>query len=88
MRFPKIAAVALAGAVTISLGGAGSPQTFKNCTLLNVTYPNGVAKSAKAATHPSPFWVKIKAPVVNAVVYATNKKMDRDNDGIACEVGR
>jgi hypothetical protein len=88
MRFPKIAAMALAGAITISLGGAGSPPTFKNCTVLNVAYPNGVAKTAKAATHPSPAWVKIKPPVVDAVVYAANKKMDRDQDGIACEVGR
>jgi hypothetical protein len=88
MRFHKIAAVALAGAVTISLGGAGSPRTFKDCNAVHAVYPNGVAKSASAAAHPFPFWIKIKAPTIDAATYGANKKLDRDNDGLMCEVGR
>jgi hypothetical protein len=88
MRFHKIAAVALAGAVTISLGGAGSPRTFKDCNVVHTVYPNGVAKSASAAAHPFPSWIKIKSAAVDAGTYAANKKLDRDNDGVVCEVGR
>jgi hypothetical protein len=84
----KIVALALSAAVAVSLGGAGSPRTFKDCTALHKSYPNGIAKSAKAAAHPFPFWIRVRPPVVDANAYAANKKLDRDNDGLACEVGR
>jgi hypothetical protein len=51
-------------------------------------YGNGAAKSSSAAARPSPTWIKIKPPVVNASAYTANRKLDRDNDGIACEVAR
>jgi hypothetical protein len=63
-------------------------QSFPNCTVMKMAFPHGVAKSAKAAAKPSPFWIRIKPPLVNAAIYAVNKRLDRDGDGIACEVAK
>jgi len=86
----KYRAVAIAVSVVAGMGlagpaFAGSP-TFKDCKGVNAVYVNGVAKSAKTAAKPVPSWIKIKPPVVDPNTYAVNKKLDRDNDGIVCEV--
>ena len=63
---------------TSNLASAAHPnKIYKNCTELRKAYPNGVAKSAKAAGTTSAF--------VNAKIYKENIKSDRDKDGIACE---
>lgn len=72
-----IAAVFAFGLVIGSTGGVASAKTYKNCTELTKKYKNGVAKSKSAAG-------STKAHV-SAAIYAQNKKMDRDNDGVACE---
>ncbi|HWJ84011.1 MAG TPA: excalibur calcium-binding domain-containing protein [Cellulomonas sp.] len=64
--------------------------TFKNCTALNKKYPGGVAKSSKVHNTKTVRGKKVAAtskhkPKVSAALYAANKKMDRDKDGIACE---
>jgi hypothetical protein len=85
-------AIALTAALALALLGTvatGSPAgaatgTFKNCTAMHKVYKNGVAKTKFAATHAKP--AKIKSPKVSSSLYAKNKKMDRDKDGVACEV--
>jgi hypothetical protein len=81
----RAAAVAIAMSLLSAqpgLSAAMPSKAFKNCTELRKTYPGGVAKS-KSSTNKGG---KIKKkPAVNAKVYASNKQMDRDGDGIACE---
>lgn len=73
-----IAALIMTGASPVSA------KTFKNCAELNAVYPGGVAKSKSSKNIGGP--TKLK-PTVNASVYkAVYKKLDRDKDGIACEV--
>lgn len=52
---------------------------FKNCSLLNKKYPNGVAKSAAAAKKQT------NAPKVSSSLYRENTKLDIDRDGTVCE---
>lgn len=86
----KSRAFVVALSLVAGLGLAGpavaGPRAFKDCKALNAVYANGVAKSAKTAASPVPGWIKIKPPLIDASTYAANKKLDRDNDGIACEV--
>lgn len=56
-------------------------RAFANCTELLGTYPNGVARSEQAAAGLK------RKPFVHAGLYEANKKMDRDQDGVACEQG-
>jgi hypothetical protein len=82
-----LSAVCAAG---VGIGGAAnaSARSYSNCGGMQRVYVNGAAKSASAAAHPSPKWIKIKPPVVDAGTYTANRKLDRDNDGIACEVAQ
>jgi hypothetical protein len=86
----KSRAVVVALSVVAGLGLAGpavaGSRTFKDCKTLNAVYANGVAQSVKKAAHPVPGWIKIKSPLIDANTYAANKKLDRDDDGIVCEV--
>lgn len=70
-------------AVVIAIFTAGSQMAnasaFKNCTEVNKVYPSGVAKSSAAGDKQQ------SKPFVSAKIYASIKKMDRDNDGTACE---
>ena len=60
---------------------AHATKVFKNCTELNKVYPGGVALpgavNAGGMTKLTPKFDK--------KLYETNKKSDRDKDGIACE---
>lgn len=61
-------------------------KKFQRCADLNEVYPHGVgrpgAKDKVSASKPIP----VTNFTVNAAVYEANrKKLDRDNDGIACE---
>jgi len=60
----------------VSLESA-SAKSFKNCTELTKKYKNGVARSKVAAGSSRAH--------ISATIYAQNKKMDRDKDGVACE---
>ena len=72
-----IAATFAFGLVIGSTGGVASAKSFKNCTELTKKYKNGVAKSKAAAGSSRAH--------VSAAIYAQNKKMDRDKDGVVCE---
>jgi hypothetical protein len=63
---------------------SAAPQKFKNCTALHKKYPGGVARPGGKQKPGQP---KLKKePYVNAALYQANSSLDRDKDGIACEV--
>jgi hypothetical protein len=85
-RIASIVVISLATTLLLSQSSMAAPmiqtKAFKNCTELRKTYPGGVAKS-KSSTNQG--GNTKKTPKVSAKIYAANKKMDRDGDGIACE---
>jgi uncharacterized protein YceK len=63
-----------------------SAHKYTSCASLNKKYPRGVGtKGAKDETHGT------RRPTTNykvsSSVYKANKRLDRDDDGIACEHG-
>jgi Excalibur calcium-binding domain len=82
--------VLLATGVGVGVGTAAqaASRTYADCASMHRVYANGAAKSSSAAAHPSPSWIKIKPPAVDSGAYTANRKLDRDNDGIACEVAK
>jgi hypothetical protein len=73
-----LAAFSLVSAFPIS--SSVNAATYKNCALLNVKYPKGIAMSRAAAARQ-----KI-TPRVSASIYRAHKKLDKDKDGTVCEV--
>lgn len=77
------ATLALGGAV-VTAAPASAATKFGNCSQLNKSYPHGVGVSgARDKVSGS------KRPVTNftadSATYQLNKRLDRDNDKIACE---
>lgn len=68
---------------------AADATKYKNCTALNKSYPGGIAKTGATDTTKKNGKVVVakpkKSPVVDDAVYAKNKSLDRDKDGVACE---
>jgi hypothetical protein len=58
------------------------PTKYKNCATLNRVYSGGVSKSATARNKGGTLKFQ---QFVSAKVYALNRSLDRDNDGLACE---
>jgi hypothetical protein len=56
-------------------------KVFKNCTELNKLYPGGVALPGAVNAGGE----TKKEPKYDKAHYTSNKKSDRDKDGIACE---
>ena len=56
-------------------------KKFKNCAELYKVYPGGVALPGAVNAGG----VTKKEPKYDKALYITNKKSDRDGDGIACE---
>jgi hypothetical protein len=84
-------AVALVSA-TMALGLPGAAdaaaRTYGDCNGLRRAYANGVAQSWSTALRPSPRWIRIRPPAISSAVYSANRRLDRDRDGIACEMAR
>ena len=80
------AALAVIGALVAGSPASATTTTFKNCTAMHKVYKNGVAKSTYAAAHAKP--ASIRPPKVSSSLYTKNHSMDRDKDGVACEVSR
>lgn len=80
----RLLAVALLVSITLA-GGTGvaqaAPAKFKTCDELRKKFEYGVASSKGAAAGTD-----MQTPVVNRSVYIANRKLDRDLDGVACEV--
>ena len=66
-------------AVASAAGAPGATKKFTDCTALLKQYKSGVASSKKTKG-------KTKA-YLSASVYAANKKLDLDGNGIACDAG-
>lgn len=64
---------------------AAEAKTFKNCAELRKVYPQGVSSISKAVNKGAG---PILAPRANRLVFNSNKRLDTDKDGIACEVLR
>jgi len=78
-------ALVLAGALVVSVQPAGAAaRKFANCTAMHKTYRGGVARPGG---HQKPGQPKLRyKPYVNLALYNANHTLDRDKDGIACEV--
>jgi hypothetical protein len=79
-----IAVGVLAGGLLAAPASAASATHYRNCTALQKAYKHGVAKKGardKVSGHTKP----VTTFKVNNAVYAANKGLDRDKDGIACE---
>lgn len=69
-------AIIFSGMLCSNSASAGS---YKNCSILNKTYKNGIAKSFAAAKKQK------NIPKVSAGLYKSNIKLDLDKDGTVCE---
>jgi len=80
-----VAALVVVSAATLGVAPAGAAaRVFANCTAMHKVYPGGVARPGG---HQKPGQPKLKKqPKVSLALYNANKKLDRDKDGIACEV--
>ena len=58
-------------------------QSFKNCTEVRKVYPWGVARSKALAMKQKNY--PTNNPHISASIYGSIQKMDRDEDGVACE---
>jgi hypothetical protein len=56
-------------------------NVYKNCTAMNKVYPGGVARSGAVNMGGA----TKNQPMVDNSIYLSNRKLDRDKDGIACE---
>jgi len=70
---------------------SAAPKKYSNCEALNAVYPGGVAKNRTLKNLKTVNGKKVNATSkkphkVNSSLYAVNIKLDRDKDGIACEV--
>jgi hypothetical protein len=85
-----LAVVLVSATLTLGMPGAAdaATRTFGDCSSLRRAYSNGVAQSWGTALHPSPWWIRIRPPAVSSSVYSANRRLDRDRDGIACEIAR
>jgi hypothetical protein len=85
-----LAVVLVSAALTLGFSGTADAgaRTYGDCTSLRRAYANGVAQSWMTALHPSPWWIRIRPPAVSYAVYTANRRLDRDRDGIACEMAR
>jgi hypothetical protein len=85
-----LAVVLVSATLTLGFSGAAGAATraYGDCTSLRRAYANGVAQSPNTARNPSPWWIRIRPPVVSYTAYTANRRLDRDRDGIACEIAR
>lgn len=70
-----ISAVSL---IVVGLSEEASARTFKNCAQLRSMHPQGVAINFGAAGGSGAY--------ISREIYLRNQRMDRDRDGIICEV--
>jgi hypothetical protein len=75
----------LAAAAVVLLAlvpAAEAKRPFPNCTKVDAKHAHGIAKSAKTAKSADGL---TGTPFISAKLYALEKGLDRDKDGVACE---
>ncbi|NHC46747.1 excalibur calcium-binding domain-containing protein [Motilibacter aurantiacus] len=77
-------------ALVVGWGGAAAlpaeaaARAFDNCSHMHTVYKGGVAKKGAKDKRRGGGRARY-APKVSDALYAANRSMDRDKDGIACE---
>jgi hypothetical protein len=61
---------------------AEATRPFANCAKVDAKHPHGIAKSVKATRSADGL---TGTPFISAKLYALEKGLDRDKDGVACE---
>ena len=85
MKLVRLALVVLLTVFGSAPTALAAPVKFASCSSMNKTFKTGVSKSAKPVNRgPGP----IQKPQVNPAVYKANVSLDKDKDGIACEILR
>lgn len=93
-RTLSIAAASVVLAATAVVGGASTaqaaPTKYANCTAVHNVYSGGIAKKSvtknRVVSGGKTTYRALKGTVKkDDKLYAANKKLDRDGDGIACE---
>jgi hypothetical protein len=70
--------------LTSAMPANAAVKKFSSCAKLHLVYPNGIARD-QAAIDAAVGLTRI--PVIKKKVYKANfSRLDRDRDGIACEV--
>ena len=83
-----LASLALAVGVAAQAAPTKIPPLYKNCTELNKRYPHGVGR-ANARDHVTsgvPVTTFKHGTKLYNLAISYNKGLDRDHDGIACEL--
>lgn len=85
-----ITSVALATALSLVVSvpaaqAASKPRVFANCTQLHQVYPHGVGKVGAHDKGKGKNFRPVTTFKRDNALYQANRKLDRDNDGIACE---
>lgn len=80
----RLLAVITAAALAVMLAPAAqAATTYSTCKALLKVYPNGVAKTAAAASKAAA--TGAPKPKISAAVYTSSKKLDTNADGVVCE---
>ncbi len=81
---PTEEAAAGSRSVPAPVSAPSAAKVYPNCKALNARYPHGVGKKG-ARDHVTRSAKPVTTFKVDNTVYAANRKLDRDRDGIACE---
>jgi Excalibur calcium-binding domain len=80
-KFSLVCILAIFSTVLCIAPSNAAVSVYKNCTAMNKVYPGGVARSGAVNIGGS----TKNQPIFDNSIYLSNRKLDRDKDGIACE---
>jgi len=83
LGFLLLGAILTTSLVGIDNSAQAAIKNYKSCAELNKTFKYGVANSAKFVNRGAG---PINKPTVSAATFKKNQKLDKDKDGIICEV--
>ena len=75
--------ILLVASFSILATGLATPVKYQNCGKLNKAFPHGVG--VRGARDKTSTRKPVRNFAIRPDVYALNKGLDRDGDGIACE---
>jgi hypothetical protein len=83
LGFLLLGAILTTSLVGIDNSAQAAIKSYKSCAELNKTFKYGVANSAKFVNRGAG---PISKPTVSVATFKKNQKLDKDKDGIICEV--